>query len=360
MALRRQTLRAVWCENGWIRFGLTGALLWGVSVVVTVLTKDTLLLPTVLLLGSFVVPVTWVRRAIEHNQVDDLPLPLILRTFVYGGVAGILSAALLETWLLRYVGQGFYIGVGLIEEAVKLAVLWRLSRRLTNRSMVDGLVLGATVGFGFAAFESSGYALNAFYGASGTSLRALIATEAVRGLVAPVSHGLWTAVAGAVLFRESRGGRFRLTGHLLGTYGFVSLLHAVWDLAPAFALSLTLFTSGKGWQLNLLGAQESLKVLIHGRIGVYQGLDDVILVLVGTIGLVTVHRYRMRALAARPNRRKRPNRPNRRKRSKRPNGLHPRQDHPWSGSSSDAGLGNRTSGLPDAMGPAARRRLSND
>jgi hypothetical protein len=80
------------------------------------------------------------------------------------------SAALLETWLLRYSGQGFYIGVGLIEEAVKLAVLWRLAHRLPNRSMLDGLVVGATVGLGFAAFESAGYAFNAMHGATGVNV----------------------------------------------------------------------------------------------------------------------------------------------------------------------------------------------
>jgi hypothetical protein len=107
---------------GWVRFGIGGVLLWGVSVVVTLATNDFILLPTVVLLGSFVVPATWVRRAVEHDHAE-MPLALMLETFVYGAAAGILTAALLETWLLRYLGQGLYIGVGLIEEAVKLAVL---------------------------------------------------------------------------------------------------------------------------------------------------------------------------------------------------------------------------------------------
>jgi RsiW-degrading membrane proteinase PrsW (M82 family) len=299
MEVRGRSIPDLLVQYGWVRFGLAGALLWGVSVLVTLVTKDTILLPTVVLLGSFVVPVTWVWRAVEHNQANDLPLPLIMRTFVYGGVAGILSAALLESWLLRYSGQGFYIGVGLIEEAMKLAVLWHLGRRLRNRSMVNGLVLGATVGFGFAAFESSGYALNALYGAGGLSIRSLVSTEAVRALITPVSHGLWTAIAGAVLFRDSGGGRLRLTRGVIRTYGFVSLLHALWDLAPAFALTVTLYTSGQGWHLNLLGEPGWLEGLVHGPVGLYQAVDDVILVVIGTIGLVAVHRYRRRALATR-------------------------------------------------------------
>jgi RsiW-degrading membrane proteinase PrsW (M82 family) len=282
-------------EHNWVRFGLAGYLLWGTSVLVALITKDPILIPTVVLLGSFVVPVTWVRRALEHDP-NQLPLTLIMRIFVYGGVAGILSAALLETWLLRYSGQGFYIGVGLIEEATKLAILWRLTRHVRDHSMVNGLVLGATVGFGFAAFESAGYALNALYGTTGLSLSSLVTTEAARGLIAPVSHGLWTGIAGAVLFRASRGGPFRLTRSVIRTYGFVSLLHAVWDLAPAFAFTLASATTGNGWKVNLLGQQGSVKVLLHGHVGLYQALDDVILVLVAAIGVFAAHRLRVEAL----------------------------------------------------------------
>ncbi len=49
--------------------------------------------------------------------------------------------------------------MGLIEEAVKLGALWLLARY----TMRDGMVLGATVGFGFAALESAGYAFNALF-----------------------------------------------------------------------------------------------------------------------------------------------------------------------------------------------------
>ena len=74
-----------------------------------------------------------------------------------------------------------YVGVGLIEEAVKLAALWLLAWRLPRYSMRDGMVLGATVGFGFAALESSGYAFNALFTMEGLSLQNLVETEVLRG-----------------------------------------------------------------------------------------------------------------------------------------------------------------------------------
>jgi RsiW-degrading membrane proteinase PrsW (M82 family) len=286
----------------WLRFGVSGLALWAVAVGVTLLTNDTILLPTVVMLGSFVVPLTWLMRRIEldvaRDDAPDLPLPLILRTFVYGGVTGVLSSALLETWLLRFSGQAFYIGVALIEEAVKLVVLWWLTRRLRGHSMIDGMILGATVGFGFAAFESSGYALNALYSSSGESLGALVSVEAVRGLIAPVSHGLWTAIAGAVFFRERANGRFRITGALVAAYALVSSLHALWDLAPALARGFTLLAVGKGWQLDFFGALVPGGQLTHAEVDLQNVIDVGIQIGVAASGLLVLHRCRIQARTA--------------------------------------------------------------
>jgi protease PrsW len=288
-------------RRGWLRFGVRGLGLWAVAVGATLLTNDSILLPTVVLLGSFVVPATWLMRRVqldvERDDAADLPLPLILRTFVYGGVVGLLSSALLETWLLRFSGQSFYIGVGLIEEAVKLVVLWWLSRRLSAHSMVDGMILGATVGFGFAAFESSGYALNALYSSTGESLGALVSVEAVRGLIAPVSHGLWTAIAGAVLFRERANGRFRVTAALLMAYGFVSCLHALWDFAPALAHSFALLATSGGWHLDFFGGSAPTGALTGSQVDVQSVIDVGIQLVIAGLGLLGLHRCRIQAHA---------------------------------------------------------------
>jgi len=110
-----------------------------------------------------------------------------------------------------------------------------------------GLVLGATVGFGFAALESAGYAVNAAVSTRGIDLRALLETEILRGILAPFGHGLWTAVAGAVpLSYRQLNGRFRFTGPAAGTYLGVSLLHALWDSTHGIAIWLVARLSGAG------------------------------------------------------------------------------------------------------------------
>lgn len=90
------------------------------------------------------------------------------------------------------------------------------------------MVLGAAVGFGFAAFESAGYAFNALFTRSGLSLWNLLETEVLRGILTPVGHGLWTAILSGVLFATAaRYGRPRLTGAVLGWYVLVAVLHAL-------------------------------------------------------------------------------------------------------------------------------------
>ncbi|MGI5454962.1 PrsW family glutamic-type intramembrane protease [Streptomyces sp. CA-249302] len=67
---------------------------------------------------------------------------------------GVLGTSVMEYYLL-HPSLWMFVGVGLIEEAVKLGALMLVLRRQVRiRGMRAGLVLGATVGFGFAALES--------------------------------------------------------------------------------------------------------------------------------------------------------------------------------------------------------------
>src|SRR6266545_3597946 len=180
----------------WVRIFVGGLVLWSAAVLVTFATRNSNLVPTIILLGSFLVPVAFVTYAFGHAD-EVVTAQRIFAAFVYGGVLG---ASILEGALLRQPSGPAYLGVGLIEEAVKLAALWLLARRLGRYTMRDGIVLGAAVGFGFAAFESAGYAFNALFTSSGLSLLNLVETEVLRGILAPVGHGLWTAILGGALF----------------------------------------------------------------------------------------------------------------------------------------------------------------
>ena len=280
----------------WVRIFVAGLTLWSATVLVTFATSNANLVPTIILLGSFLVPVAFVTYAFGHAD-PVVTAQRIFTAFIYGGVLGVLGASILEGALLRQPSGPAYLWVGLIEEAVKLAALWLLARRLPRYTMRDGIVLGAAVGFGFAAFESAGYAFNALFTQSGLSLLNLVETEVLRGILAPVGHGLWTAILGGTLFAAAaRRGRLRLGGAVLGWYVVVALLHALWDASQGIAVWLTLLLTGTQvqWLLIELGrVPQVTPAQVHLLTAISWGL----LALDGLVGLVVLRGRWHRATA---------------------------------------------------------------
>jgi protease PrsW len=260
----------------WLEVFLGGLLLWVVSMAVTFWTGNPNLIPVVILLGSFLVPVTFVVFAFERYADQVLTTQRIFIAFLYGGVLGVLGASILEAEFLKQPSGLTYVGVGLIEEAVKLAALWVVALRLPRYTMRDGIVLGATVGLGFAALESAGYAFTALFTMEGLSLQNLVETEVLRGLLTPVGHGLWTAILGGVLFRAAAGaGRLRLSWGLVGWYVVVALLHALWDASRGIAVWLTLLLTATQvqWLLIQMGrVPEPTQAQVHSFTVISWGL----------------------------------------------------------------------------------------
>jgi RsiW-degrading membrane proteinase PrsW (M82 family) len=180
------------------------------------------------------VPVTAVVWYLDHDPSPTLSPRRIVSAFIIAGVLGILVASLLEFWLVYGPGLLGMLKVGFIEEFVKGAAIVLLALGIRSYATRDGMVLGAAVGFGFAALESSGYALASLFVIQGgqlvLSLTSVVFTELVRAVLAPIGHGLWSAILGGVIFHAARQGRLRLTWSVLVAYVGVSLLHAAFDL----------------------------------------------------------------------------------------------------------------------------------
>jgi RsiW-degrading membrane proteinase PrsW (M82 family) len=285
-----------WSARPWLHIFLGGLGLWVATVVVTFATSNANLVPTIILLGSFLVPVAFVTYAFGHaDQV--VTAQRIFTAFVYGGVLGVLGASVLEAAFLRQPSGPAYVGVGLIEEAVKLAALWLLARRLPRYTMRDGMVLGAAVGFGFAAFESAGYAFNALFTSDGPSLLNVVETEVLRGILAPVGHGLWTAILGGTLFAvAARRGRLRLSGAVVGWYVVVAGLHGLWDASQGIAVWLTLLLTGT--QVQWLEIQlGQAPAVTSDQAHLFTLLNWALLALDALLGLLLLRRRWRRATA---------------------------------------------------------------
>lgn len=236
-------------RRGCLSTFLIGILLFVATTIVLFLTGNPNLYPTVILIGNFLIPVVFVVFLYDHQHLSELSPETIGRSFGVGGVLGVLGASILETILLprpASPNQGLSFStsflVGLIEEGCKIAAVIIVARRMHPRTAIDGLLLGAAVGMGFAALESTGYAFTAFL--TQGHVTASIFSTILRGLLAPFGHGTWTAILGAVLFRQSGPRHFRFTFPVILTYLFVSLLHALWDGFPLFLFPFVFDVAG--------------------------------------------------------------------------------------------------------------------
>lgn len=226
-------------RTSWLKVLLIGFVLFIVTTIVMFWTGNPNLYPTVILIGNFLVPVTFVAFLYNHRHLSTLRLESVAICFVVGGILGVLGASILESLLVPRTGnpnKGIPLGsgllVGFIEEGCKIVALMILARRMRHTSEMDGLLLGGAVGMGFAALESTGYAFTVFllsHGVVGTS----IVETVIRGLLAPFGHGVWTGVLGAILFRDSsKSNHFRITLPVILTYIGVSVIHGLWDGLP--------------------------------------------------------------------------------------------------------------------------------
>lgn len=215
----------------WWRVLLSAMVLYVVGFVILAVTSNPNLFPTVVMIGSFMVPASFVAFFYERRHRSQLTMSRTLMGFFYGGLLGVFSASIVEPVFITGVNLTTFPLVGIIEELAKILGVLAIARRYRHDSEVDGIILGAAAGMGFAAMESTGYAFTAFM-ASGGSVTAAVAVTFLRGIMSPLGHGTWTAILAGVLFRESRQGHYRLNGAVLLAYLTVVILHALWDGLP--------------------------------------------------------------------------------------------------------------------------------
>lgn len=213
----------------WLQIFLGGLLLLYLLQRVLLSTQDPVFIPSVMLIGAFLVPVAFVSYLYEGLPDWDVPLSALAACFVWGGVTGTVVAGALEFRVLLSLGASSLVGIGFIEEGAKLIfplIFYFLGR---YRSEADGIILGVATAMGFAALETMGYSFIAFLD-SGGDLLTLDDVLIVRGLLSPAGHAAWTGIVCAVLFRERlRAGRGVLNGRIVGAFLVAVVLHVLWD-----------------------------------------------------------------------------------------------------------------------------------
>jgi RsiW-degrading membrane proteinase PrsW (M82 family) len=218
----------------WLPTLVIGVLLFVVVHQAIVLTGNPKLVPSLLLLGALLVPVTFVLYLDGRSPAYDIPLSVLLICGLLGGVLGTAAASVAESDAVRHLGGLPTVMIGLIEECAKLMVpIGVLMFTRYRYNPADGLLVGVAVGTGFAVLETLGYSFVILL-VSG-SLGATEQTLLLRGVLSPAAHIAWTGLAAAALWHaHAQRWRPRALVVAVGTFVLVVVLHAIWDAAASW------------------------------------------------------------------------------------------------------------------------------
>jgi RsiW-degrading membrane proteinase PrsW (M82 family) len=188
------------------------------------------LIPGLIMVGSFAVPIATLIFFVEMNARRNVSLYQVIRLLFMGGILSLILSLLLfqltASMQLEWLGASV---AGLAEEPGKLLALLTVTGVPKYRYKLNGLLFGAAVGTGFAAFESAGYAL--WVGLHDTDM--MKDTIMVRGMLSPFAHIAWTAMCGAALWRVKGSGKFSLSMlkdvRFLKVFAVAVVLHMLWN-----------------------------------------------------------------------------------------------------------------------------------
>ncbi|WP_188109946.1 PrsW family glutamic-type intramembrane protease [Periweissella cryptocerci] len=204
-------------------------------------------IPTVsaglILIGAFAVPVTGLIFFFESNAFKNFSIFETLKVFFIGGVMAIFITLLLTI----IIGDGDIstwsgaLLVGAVEEVGKLIIIVYFVRKYVVTHILNGILIGAAVGAGFAAFETAGYIMTAWTSQAtslaflglGTDGSDVLGITFARAWTTLGTHMVWAAIAGGALIIAKRAAEFKmnqLTNKNFLVFFLIAVgLHTVWD-----------------------------------------------------------------------------------------------------------------------------------
>jgi RsiW-degrading membrane proteinase PrsW (M82 family) len=231
-------VRLAWARRfAWIGVLILGSLAYLLVLRTLTRTENLNFVPSLILLGSIVVPITVLVFAASGGRRIVAPTGMIVFTAIAGGVIGTVAAGTLEYDTLHALKVLPMILVGLIEESAKLIVPLLLLLIVRRPDPQSGVIIGVASGMGFATLETMGYGFNALL--SQGNLAAVEQTLLLRALLSPAGHVAWTGLTVAALWRiPSAARKGRAVAQAAGAFVGAVLLHAAWDGSNSLVVHL--------------------------------------------------------------------------------------------------------------------------
>jgi len=227
--------------------------------------------PGFLFIGSMMVPFTVLIMFFEINAPRNISVFHVVKIFFVGGCASIVVSLLLYEFVpglqTDEISMAAAFAIAIVEEVAKLVTAaYYINKMKKEKYLLNGLLIGAAVGSGFAVFESAGYALSGMIpsleqvnakGAIVFNMGEAFTTMLFRAVFAPGNHIVWTALAGFAAVKMMGDKKFSIFTFLkpkfIAIFFIPVLLHALWDVTwPVLNLTKCLVLIIVAWIILLV------------------------------------------------------------------------------------------------------------
>ncbi|MHA8138290.1 PrsW family glutamic-type intramembrane protease [Lactobacillaceae bacterium Scapto_B20] len=232
------------------------------------------------------VPISALVLFFETNVFKNISFYKVIQMFLIGGILSLITTIFINGIVDQVVANfnsNFVesLSTGIIEEGAKVLIASYFVNKLNTKSILNGLLIGAAVGTGFAAFENIQY----LYTESMSIHYALIRTASSIS-----DHTEWCAIAtaGLVLAKGSHKFKFNdfLSSKFLRFFILVALIHTCWDwgipylntitVIPYIELNLNeLFLAVVTWITVLILIHAGLREVKMLKIGIDNNIDSI-------------------------------------------------------------------------------------
>lgn len=213
--------------------------------------ENTNVIPGIIFVGSCMIPLAILVFFFEVNAPRNISIFEVVKIFFLGGTASLFVTLLIFSFYnIESIGFFGAIMIGIIEEVGKLFIVaWFIRRMETKRYILNGMLIGAAVGAGFAVFESAGYAMRYYiagllWGGSAGAYDAMLDVIYGRAILSPGGHIAWAAFEGATLIIVMGKDVFRWSYlwsvRFLKFFAIPVAMHAAWDM-PIFSIAIGMF-----------------------------------------------------------------------------------------------------------------------
>lgn len=205
-------------------------------------------IPGLIFIGALTVPLSGLFFFYETNAFKNISIFEVLKWFFIGGVFSLLVTLFLynfvsfseEAEVFGLMTLTDAISIGIVEELGKAIIIIIIVNMSKTNKILNGLLIGAAIGAGFAVFESAGYILKFGLFTQGDFMNMII----LRAWTGLGSHLVWAAIVGAAVVIAKSEVKFEFNNIVDPRFLFFFfasvILHAIWDVNITFLGSYNL------------------------------------------------------------------------------------------------------------------------